>query len=168
MAYTNKPKWSPRCPKLFHGPTKMFLNRFIDKKRHGRWCIYHLWHCIILVTKLASSTLSRCWLEIIRAATNKPKHHNICTSTPTTTPTSTPTKLQCHHHRCSASAPPRARAQLGCDYRQSFVLVSPWSHSHHQREDHNLGSCFLLLLLLQSRVRSVSWDHVLLLLLSTR
>ena len=81
--------------------------------------------------------------------------------------TSTPTQLPCHHHPCSASAPPRApaRAQLGCDYRHSFLLVSPCSHSH-QREDHNLGSCFLLLLL-QSGVRSVSWDHVLLLLLST-
>ena len=114
---------------------------------------------------IVSDKAGQHYTEPLLTGDNQSSHKQTKTSQylHTSTP---PTQLPCHHHPCSASAPPRApaRAQLGCDYRQSFLLVSPWSHSHHQREDHNLGSCFLLLLLLQSGVRSVNWDHVLLLL----
>ena len=122
MAYENKPKLSLRCPKLFYGLTKMFINSIIAQKRHGRWCISHWWHCIVLFAKLASSTLSRCWLEIIRAATNKPKHHNICTH-----------QHQHHQHNCRViptSAPPLLRPVLllGRSSGVTIARVFCWSH----------------------------------------
>ena len=77
------------------------------------------WHCLSDEAGQHYTTLSCCWLEIIRAATNKPKHHNICTHQ--------------HQHNCrviTTAAPPLLRPVLllGRSSGVTIATVLCWSH----------------------------------------